>query len=105
MSFLNGLSALGAGTAQFASTAGLEQQKSDLAQQSMVLADQLATTRESVGRQEAGQIAATAAGVEHQFQSGENVLNRQSAQTIAGIGAGATLGAAGIAAGASKYSA
>jgi hypothetical protein len=38
----------------------LQAQKASLAQQLLQLADQLATARESAGRQEAGQIAATA---------------------------------------------
>jgi hypothetical protein len=39
----------------------LQAQKASLAQEQLQLADQLASTRESSGRQEAGQIAATAA--------------------------------------------
>jgi hypothetical protein len=104
-SLMNGLSSLGSGVAAFAGSAGLEQQKADLAQQGAVLADQLATVRESKGRQEAGDIAATAATAEHGFLAGQGDLQRQSAQTIATIGAGATLGAAGISAAASKYAA
>lgn len=114
MGLMNGLSALGASTAAFAGTAGLEQQKSDLAKQSMVLADQLATTRESAGRQEAGQIAMTAAQQQQGFTAGESALQRGSSMDIAqlgadtsiktaGISAGATLGAANISAAAQKY--
>jgi hypothetical protein len=69
-SLMNGFSALGAGVAQFAGTAGLEQQRAQLANQSAVLADQLATTRESVGRVQAGDIAAAAAEKQQQFQTG-----------------------------------
>ena len=105
VSFLNGLSQLGAGVSAFAGSAGLEQQKSDLARQSLVLADQLATTRESAGRQEAGQIAATAAEKEHGFLGTQGDLNRQTQLSVAQTSAGATLGAAGISAAASKYSA
>ncbi len=104
-SLMNGLSALGAGVSSFAGSAGLEQQKADLANQSAVLADQLATTRESAGRTQAGEIAATAAGKQQTFEAGENVLQRASAPSIAQIGAGATLGAAGIQAAASNYAA
>src|SRR4051812_36462703 len=60
MSFLNGLSAFGSGVAQFAGTAGLELQRSQLAQQQAVLADQLATTRET-----------TLQGQAQQFQAGQ----------------------------------
>lgn len=113
MGFLNGLSLMGSNMAAFAGSAGLEQQKSDLAKQSMMLADQLATTRESAGRQEAGQIAATAAGKEQEFKASESTLQRGSTMDVAklgastsiataNIGAGATLGAAGISAGASR---
>jgi hypothetical protein len=64
MGLMNGLSALGAGVAQYAGTAGLELQKAQLAQQQTILADQLATTRETGLQQSAGAIAATAAGVQ-----------------------------------------
>jgi hypothetical protein len=70
MSFLNGLSAMGQGVAAFAGTAGLEAQRSALAQQSLVLADQLATTRETGLQQSAGAIAATAAGKQQVFETG-----------------------------------
>ena len=70
VSLMNGLSALGAGVAQFAGQAGLEQQKADLAQQQTVLADQLATTRETGLQKSAGDIAATAAAKEQTFQTG-----------------------------------
>jgi hypothetical protein len=96
---------MGAGVAQFAGTAGLEQQKSDLAKQNLMLADQLATVRESKGRQEAGDIAAKAAEVQHAFLSGEGDKQRATQVQTATIGAGATLGAAGISAAAAKYSA
>jgi hypothetical protein len=69
VSLLNGLSQLGAGTAAFAATAGLEQQKAALAQQQTILADHLATVRET--------------GLEGQretFQTGENVANRAATQ-------------------------
>ncbi len=116
MGFLNGLNVLGTNMAAFAGTAGLEQQKSDLAKQSMVLADQLATTRESAGRQEAGAIAATAAEKQQAFAASESGLQRGSSMDIAklssdtsiktaGISAGAAVQSAGIQAAASKYSA
>ncbi len=60
MSLMNGLSAAGAGLAQFAGTAGLELQKQQLANQSAILADQLATTRES-----------TLQGQQQTFQAGQ----------------------------------
>ena len=101
-SLLNGLSQMGAGIAAYAGQAGLEAQKADLLKNQTILADSLAGKRESVGRQEAGAIAATAAEKEHGFQTGENVLNRQSALAVAQTGAGATLGAAAISASASR---
>jgi hypothetical protein len=94
---------LGSGVAQFAGQAGLEQQKSDLANQTAVLADQLATTRESAGRTQAGEIAATAAEKAQEFEAGQGALQRSSAQAIAATGASATLGAAGIQAAAERY--
>jgi hypothetical protein len=60
-SLMNGLSSLGTGVAAFAATAGIEQQKADLARQSVVLADQLATTRETTLQKSGGDIAAAAA--------------------------------------------
>lgn len=104
-SLLNGLSTLGTGVSEFAGRAGLEQQRADLAKQNLVLADQLATTRESAGRQEAGQIAATAAEKEHGFLGEQGAAQRATQVQTAQIGAGATLGAAGISAAASKYAA
>lgn len=70
MGLMNGLSALGAGVAQFAGNAGLELQKSQLAQQQAILADQLATTRETALQASGGAIAATAAAKEQDFRSG-----------------------------------
>jgi len=95
-SLMNGLSQMGTGVAAFAATAGLEAQKADLARQTTILADQLATTRESAGRQEAGKIAATAADIQNTFMSGENALNRTTQLSAATIAANATTGAASI---------
>lgn len=116
MGFLNGLSAAGAAVAQFAGTAGLEAQKADLAKQSMILADQLATTRESAGRQEAGDIAATAAEKQQAFQAGQtaiteagatarNAASNTTSLAVANVSAGSAANVAGIQAAASKYSA
>jgi hypothetical protein len=60
-SLMNGLSALGAGVSQFAGTAGLEYQKSALANQSAILADSLATARETTLQRSRGVIEAAAA--------------------------------------------
>jgi hypothetical protein len=68
---------MGAGIAAFAGTAGLEQQKAQLANQSAILADQLATTRETALE---GQRQTFQTGLEGQrqtFQAG------QTAQTLA----------------------
>jgi hypothetical protein len=105
VSLMNGLSAMGAGVASFAGTAGLEAQKADLAQQQAILADQLQGKRESAGRAQAGDIAAAAAEKQQTFEAGQNTLTRASQQSIAQTRAGAELGAAGISAAASKYSA
>ncbi len=93
MGFLNGLSALGSGVSAFAGQAGLEQQKSDLARQSLMLADQLATSREQNVTQpfQAAQQAAAIASQE-KVAGGQ----QQTARDVAGIGANATLGAANI---------
>lgn len=71
-SFLNGLSAMGAGVSAFAGAAGLEQQRASLAQQQAVLADQLATTRETALE---GQRQTFQTGLEGQrqtFQAGQS---------------------------------
>lgn len=96
MSLLNGLSAMGAAVSNTAGNAALEQQKSDLESQKEILANQLAGQREHVGRVESGEIAATAAGKQQQFESGQQTerlstetaleASREgSAQTIAGM--------------------
>lgn len=79
VSILNGLSALGGSVAQFAGSVGLELQKSQLAQQSQILADQLATTRETALQK--GQ---------QTFTAGENTQNRAAtAANTATVEAGA----------------
>lgn len=70
-SLMNGLSQMGSGVATFAGQAGLEAQKAQLVNQSAVLADQLATTRETGLQQSAGAIAATAAEKQQTFQAGQ----------------------------------
>jgi hypothetical protein len=104
-SLINGLNAMGGAVATYAGQFGLESQKADLAQKQTILADQLATARESAGRQEAGQIAATAQGAQNTFAAGQGDLTRATQLQVAGTQAGATLGAAGIQAGASRYAA
>lgn len=71
-SLLNGLSQMGQGIAAFAGTAGLEQQRNDLARQSAILADSLATTRETALE-----------GQRQQFQTGLQAQSQafQGAQT------------------------
>ena len=83
-SLMNGLSALGAGVAQFAGAAGLELQKAQLANQTQVLADQLATTRETKleGQRQTGQ--QTLQTQSQAFQGEQGALNRAS--TAANIG-------------------
>ena len=80
-SLLNGLSALGAGVAQFAGQSGLELQRAQLAQQQTVLADQLATTRETGLQASGGAIAAAAAAKQQAFETG------QTQQTLAAAAA------------------
>ena len=60
-SLLNGISAMGAGVAQYAGTAGLEAQKAMYQQQSLTLADQLAHASRTAEIAQTGDIAATAA--------------------------------------------
>lgn len=100
-SFLNGLSALGAGVASYAGAVGLEAQKAALAQQQTVLADQLATTRETGLQTSAGNIAATAAGVQQAFQAGQTATTEagstaRNTATIAGSAANTAAEQAGL---------
>lgn len=91
-SLMNGLSSLGSGVAQFAGQAGLDAQKGILAQQQAILADQLATTRETTLE---GQRQTFQTGLEGQrqtFQSGENTKSQtaemaRTQATIAGSAA------------------
>lgn len=77
ISLLNGLSQMGSGIAAFAGTAGLEQQRADLARQSAILADQLATTRETALEGQRQQFQTGLEGQRQTFQAG------QTAQTLA----------------------
>jgi hypothetical protein len=79
-SLMNGLSALGQGVSAFAGTAGLELQKSQLANQSAVLADQLATTRET-GLQTSGGVIAAAAAEKAQGAAAANIATEQAGAT------------------------
>src|SRR4029077_6154862 len=72
VSLLNGLSALGAGVSQFAGQAGLELQKSQLANQSAILADQLATTRETRWEGQPHTSQRGLQGQQQTFQAGQN---------------------------------
>ena len=80
VSLLNGLSALGAGVAQFAGQSGLELQRAQLAQQQTVLADQLATTRET-GLQASGGAIAAAAATQQQAAAAANIATEQAGAT------------------------
>ena len=70
-SFLNGLSQLGAGVASFAGNAGLEVQKAQLANQQAILADQLATTRETTLQGQSQAFQTGLEGQRQQFQAGQ----------------------------------
>lgn len=82
-SLMNGLSSLGAGVAQFAGTAGIEAQRAALAQQTAVLADQLATTRETNLQTSAGAIADAAATKQQAATS--SLATQQQAATSANL--------------------
>jgi hypothetical protein len=69
-SLMNGLAAFGQGVAQFAGSAGLELQKSQLAEQQATLADQLATTRETKLQGQAQTFQAAQQASAQQFQTG-----------------------------------
>lgn len=103
-SLMNGLSALGAGVSAFAGTAGLEQQKASLAQAQTVLADQLATTRETGLQQSAGDIAAKAAATAQTFTAGQNTQQQaaEAARQAAALAVTQSEGAANRAAEATR---
>lgn len=114
MGFLNGLSAMGASTAAFAATAGLEAQKATLAAQNLTLADQLQGARETAGRTQAGDIAAAAATQQQAAtaanlattEAGANTRSAASNATsinVAGISAASAANTAGIQAASQKY--
>lgn len=80
-SLLNGLKAFGESVAGTAERMGLEEQKSQLARQTLELADNLATRRESTGRQEAGDIAERQARLTDTLIGGrESAGRRETAQ-------------------------
>lgn len=112
MSLINlgaGLSAMGQGIANYASTAGLDAQKADLEQQTAVLANQLATQRDSVNQEanresQAQQQAASSALADKQIQASKDLeaqretathtegeATRANAVTVANISPDATV--------------
>lgn len=84
-SLANGLSAAGTAMGQFFGTAGLEQQKSDLENQRLQIANQLQTEREHTGRVESEQLAEQGAGVQHGFRSQEIGQEQAGAQNLASL--------------------
>lgn len=113
MSLMNGLSQMGAGIAAYAGAQGLELQKATLAQQGMVLADQLAHTSKTAEIAQTGSIAAGAASALQTSQLAQLAVTTASAQKVAGMEgasrvaaaqaeAGGMMGAAGISAATSR---
>jgi len=101
MSILNGLSEMGKSVAQTAQAWTLEQQKAELDKEKLTVADQLATARETKGREfQAGESEKT-----RSFQSGEAALERGSREKLSEAQRQATLAAASISAGASMSNA
>lgn len=105
VSLMNGLSAMGGAVSSFAGTAGLEAQKADLAQQGMVLADQLAHTSKTAEIAQGASLAATAAEASHGYALSEQAPRLATELQAATLSSQATLGAAGIQAAAQKYAA
>jgi len=75
-SLMNGLSTMGQGVAAFAGTAGLEAQRSQLAQQQAILADQLATTRETALQGQQQQATAGLQASAQTFQAGQSTQSQ-----------------------------
>lgn len=79
MSLLNGLSAAGGAIKDYAGAVGLEAQKNDLHKEVMMLADQLATTRETKLQGQRQTFEQEQQGRAQGFQGGENEKQRQNA--------------------------
>jgi hypothetical protein len=103
VSLMNGLSALGSGIADYSAHAGLEAQRADLQQQGIRLAADLAHQNRSSEIEQSGTIAERAAAKGNEYalaqgkQQGEFLVQGHQ------ISANATLGAAAMSAGASRY--
>lgn len=96
----NGLANAGTAVAATAGTYALEAQKADLEKEKVLLADQLAGAREEKGRQfTTGEREAT-----QKFTGGQNDLTRQNQLDTTKMHVAGSLGAASIAADASRYS-
>lgn len=80
-SLLNGLRAFGESVAGTAERMGLEEQKNQLARQTLELADNLARGRGSFERQEAAGIAEKSQGREFDFRGRESAAQRSLAST------------------------
>lgn len=90
MGLLNGLSEAGKGIAGFAGEMGLSELKADLTRQSMVLADQLAGARESVGRKETAGYQAERDTKQNAFTGGESEKTRAAQVALENMRLGGT---------------
>lgn len=91
-----GLAQLGETAGKFAGLAALEQQKSGLETERLKLANDLAMTRESAGRQEQHALDIDKLGKVQAFEAGENEKNRATTLEAHRISAGASVAAAGM---------
>jgi hypothetical protein len=92
-SFLNGISSMGAGMAQFAGNIGLDMEKAQLQRQNLAMADQLSRAHETEVSQPfaASQLAAQQAGALQRTQ-----METGTQQQVAGIQAGSSKYAADV---------
>lgn len=91
-----GLAQVGDTVGKFAGLAALEQQKSGLEAERLKLANDMAMTRESAGRQEAHTLELDTLGKRQAFEGTENEKNRAATLEAHKISAGASLAAAGM---------
>lgn len=89
-----GIAQAGTDVAKLAGAGALEEQKAAAEQAKITLMDQLATVRETAGRQQTHDLGMIAQKDKQTYESGEKVLDRSSREKEANIHAGATLGAA-----------
>lgn len=89
-----GLAAMGGAVDKMAGDTMLDLQRAELQKQAAILANDLATERESKGRAEAHGYAMETLGKQQEFQAGENKADRENRLATTNISAGASIAVA-----------